>query len=54
MTSTWRTPRAPTRQLATKPRRSRSGVSLIDSEGPQAAEARVRLGELTAEPAKQG
>jgi len=27
---------------------------LIESEGTQAAEARVRLGELTAEPAKQG
>jgi predicted negative regulator of RcsB-dependent stress response len=27
---------------------------LVDSEGPQAAEARVRLGELTAQPAKQG
>jgi tetratricopeptide (TPR) repeat protein len=27
---------------------------LVDSEGSQAAEARVRLGELTAEPAKQG
>src|SRR5688572_11763545 len=27
---------------------------LIDSEGPQAAEARVRLGELVAEPAKRG
>ena len=27
---------------------------LVDSEGTQAAEARVRLGELTAEPAKQG
>ena len=27
---------------------------LIDSEGTQSAEARVRLGELTAEPAKQG
>jgi predicted negative regulator of RcsB-dependent stress response len=27
---------------------------LVDSEGPQAAEARVRLGELTAEPAKKG
>jgi tetratricopeptide (TPR) repeat protein len=27
---------------------------LVDSEGTQAAEARVRLGELTAEPAKEG
>jgi predicted negative regulator of RcsB-dependent stress response len=27
---------------------------LIDAEGPQAPEARVRLGELTAEPAKSG
>jgi tetratricopeptide (TPR) repeat protein len=27
---------------------------LADSEGTQAAEARVRLGELTAEPAKKG
>src|SRR5688572_17106506 len=27
---------------------------LAESEGPQAAEARVRLGELTAEPAKRG
>ena len=27
---------------------------LVETEGPQAAEARVRLGELTAEPAKQG
>jgi tetratricopeptide (TPR) repeat protein len=27
---------------------------LVESEGTQAAEARVRLGELTAEPAKRG
>jgi predicted negative regulator of RcsB-dependent stress response len=27
---------------------------LVETEGPQAAEARVRLGELTAEPAKRG